>query len=107
MLREKRKHQRTALSTPVTITAPDGTSWVSQSRDISMGGVFLHGAALARIGTVVTLAFELPQGSLEVPAFVRWSTPEGFGLQFGLLGVRETHALGAFIRAHAEPRSHQ
>jgi len=69
------------------------------SRDISLGGMFLDGLCPVRIGTEVTLSFELPRlGEVKIPGFVRWTTPTGFGVQFGLIGARETHAVGALIR---------
>lgn len=73
---------------------------------MSLGGIFLAGMTPVPIGTEVGLEFTLPvRGALKVPAFVRWSTSDGFGLQFGLLGVRETHALGEFMRLGGPTRS--
>ena len=34
-----------------------------------------------------------------LPAIVRWTSPVGMGVQFGLLGVRETHAITEIVRA--------
>jgi len=64
--------------------------------------MFLDGAAPCPVGTELTLQFELPGlGPVQVPGFVRWHRADGFGVQFGLLGARETHAIGRFIRANA------
>jgi len=30
---------------------------------------------------------------LRLPGVVRWAKPNGFGVQFGSLGARETHAI--------------
>ena len=82
--------------------APTATNFESQSRDISNGGMFLDGVAPCPIGTELTLQFEMPGlGPVRVPGFVRWHRVDGFGVQFGLLGVRETHAIGRFIRANS------
>ena len=29
----------------------------------------------------------------QIPGVVRWTRPDGMGVQFGLLGARETHAI--------------
>ena len=53
------------------------------------------------VGTSVVVFLELP-GLLDedgkpavavVTSTVRWTTPQGMGVQFGPMGVRETHAL--------------
>jgi type IV pilus assembly protein PilZ len=81
-------------------------SWKTDSVDISMGGMFLSGEAPVAIGSEVTLTFELPTlGTVTLPCFVRWSSARGFGVQFGLLGARDTHAIGQLVRA--EPQAVQ
>lgn len=99
-MREKRQYQRAALTTSVTIRASDETTWEATSRDVSLGGMFLKGTCPMAVGTEVTLVFDLPRlGQVSVPAFLRWTTSDGFGVQFGLLGARETHAIGGLVRA--------
>ena len=48
-----------------------------------------------KYGTELTIIVELPgsKGDLELPGTVRWYRDEGFGVQFGLLGARETFVL--------------
>jgi type IV pilus assembly protein PilZ len=66
---------------------------------VSLGGVFLLSAEQLPLGAMVVLAFELPAlGPVELPGFVRWTNAEGFGVQFGLIGARETHAIGRIVR---------
>ena len=48
-----------------------------ETRDISIGGVFVDGISVA-FGVSVT---------------VRWVSSGGVGVQFGLIGARETHLL--------------
>jgi type IV pilus assembly protein PilZ len=61
--------------------------------------MFLGGESQAEIGAEVVLALELPKlGAVELPGFVRWTAARGFGVQFGLLGARETHAIGGLVR---------
>ena len=68
--------------------------------DISQGGMFVRTEAVVPFAESIILTLTLPGlGETDVPAFVRWTTPEGFGVQFGLLGARETHAIGAIVTA--------
>jgi hypothetical protein len=36
---------------------------------------------------------------VELPGVVRWSNEGGFGVQFGLLGARETHSIARILSA--------
>lgn len=102
-MREKRVHQRTALNVEVEARASDGTSWKADSVDISMGGMFLSGELCVAIGSEISLTFELPgMGTVTLPCFVRWTSARGFGVQFGLIGARETHAIGRVVRAQPD-----
>jgi type IV pilus assembly protein PilZ len=38
------------------------------------------------------------KGDLRLPAIVRWTKPDGFGVQFGSLGARETHAISQLLK---------
>jgi Tfp pilus assembly protein PilZ len=70
-----------------------------RSRDISQGGIFLISDQVLPVGTEVSLALELPgHGPCKIPGYVRWLKADGFGVQFGLLGARETHAIGKVVR---------
>ena len=68
-------------------------------RDISLGGAFLHTSAPAPFGAQVTVFLRLPglEQEVSVKSTVRWTKPDGMGVQFGLMGARETHALIAMI----------
>jgi hypothetical protein len=52
----------------------------------------------------VTITIRLPGGADEsrIPGVVRWNKPGGIGVQFGLLGAKETHLLAEFMR-HGKP----
>lgn len=101
-MREKRQHQRTSFVAPVEVRLPSGETIATQSHDLSLGGMFLEGGPTPPIGTVVSLTLDLPglPGST-LPAYVRWMKDGGFGVQFGLLGARETHAVGKIVRQGA------
>lgn len=98
-LREKRQHQRAVLEVPVRVVPNNGTAWETHAFDISVGGISLAGLCPVDIGTEVKLIFELSKlGKVEMPGFVRWSSARGIGVQFGLIGPRETHAIGGLVR---------
>ena len=66
--------------------------------NVSRGGAF---ATVGRLfaGTEVRLWFTLPtaDGVIEIDATVRWSTPEGVGVQFGSMRARDAYALGRYL----------
>lgn len=98
-MREKRQHHRVAYIVKVQVETASGQHLDVQSQDISQGGIFLRTEDTLPIGSPVTLTLDLPgiDGS-HVPGFVRWIKDDGFGVQFGLLGARETHAIGKVVR---------
>jgi type IV pilus assembly protein PilZ len=98
---EKRGHPRTALKAVVTCHRKDGTTFEGRSKDISIGGMYLESTEAVAFGTELTIEVSLPRtkGALRLPAVVRWTDKAGFGVQFGLLGARETHAISQLIRS--------
>lgn len=96
MLREKREHTRAIFDALVTFSGE--ASGEAHACDISVGGMFMSlgpGQPAPRVGAQVTLHFHLPGlDQVEIPGYVRWIKDEGFGVQFGLLGPRITHAIG-------------
>jgi type IV pilus assembly protein PilZ len=83
----------------VRVELSSGHSLTVQSHDISIGGSFLLSEETPPIGSPAVLHFELPGcGMCACPGFVRWVKAGGFGIQFGLLGARETHAIGKLVR---------
>lgn len=100
-MRDKRQHQRAQFTVPATLVW-EGGDLLAESVDISLGGtsIGVSGAAeLPELGASVHLALELPTlGPVKLPAFVRWVRGEAVGLQFGLIGARETHVIGRIVR---------
>jgi hypothetical protein len=97
---DKRTHQRIPFNAPLQYRLGDGSALGGNSRDISLGGMFIEAPSSPAFGVEVTVVITLPGEKLPVslPAVVRWSKPDGFGVQFGLLGARETHAITQLIR---------
>jgi len=103
-VREKRQHYRVEYGVAVRVDVSQGASLEAggfevRSRDISQGGIFLISDQPPSVGAEVTLTMELPGcGPCKIPGYVRWLKADGFGVQFGLLGARETHAIGKIVR---------
>ena len=97
---DKRSHPRVSLDIPVICALPDGSEVTGRSKDISIGGMFVFTPTSVVFGTTVQVRLSLPRARQEfvLPAVVRWTSPEGLGLQFGLLGARETHAISELLR---------
>lgn len=91
---EKRRHARNPVDLEAKVS--DGTRTLEgRARDLSVGGMFFEGEAAFAFGTKVEVSLgvlTLTHGFV-IPAVVRWTAPEGLGLQFGLLGARETHEI--------------
>ena len=103
-MEEKRRHQRKPVSIAATHeTVGIGTACEGVIRDISMGGVFIESSDVPTFGAELSIRVRLPSQSSEVtlPGIVRWVKRDGFGVQFGLLGARETHAIVEFLRRPA------
>jgi hypothetical protein len=96
---EKRRHARAVVDLPVQFARKGGSTWESGvGKDISLGGMFIETASAAPFGSEIVVRVELrtAAGSLaefDLPAIVRWVRSGGMGVQFGSLGVHETHAI--------------
>ena len=84
----------------MTCEAADGTSFAGEAKDISLGGMYVACEHAPVFGAEVTVVGKLPgvNGELRLPGVVRWSKAGGFGVQFGLLGARETHTITRLMR---------
>lgn len=99
-MQEKRTHPRVAIDLGVSCEVKDEPAFSGTGKDISLGGMFVEAEELPAFGTTLTIVTHLPGLPAEVrlPAVVRWNGPGGFGVQFGLLGARETHAITRLMR---------
>jgi Tfp pilus assembly protein PilZ len=72
-----------------------------RSKDISIGGMFIESDAPVSFGMEVSIVIRLPntKGDSRLPGTIRWLNPGGFGVQFGLLGARETHAISELLKS--------
>lgn len=96
---ENRKHPRKIIEAELTFQVGDGPPTQAQYRDVSLGGMFIETPDPLPYGAKLRLTLPLP--GLPAPAIidatVRWRKPTGMGVQFGVMGARETHALMMLI----------
>lgn len=98
---EQRRHHRSELDVPLTFVIKGKTEdFVGTARDISVGGMFIETATPAPFGSEVVLTVSLPGGGekSQLAGRVRWGRPGGMGVQFGLLGAKETHLITELSR---------
>jgi len=62
---------------------------------LSLGGMHIQSLRPAPFGANITVFLQLKGGSgpAALPGIVRWVKGDEMGVQFGLLGARETYAL--------------
>jgi hypothetical protein len=97
---DKRVHPRVNLDTEVSCQQRDSTPFTGMAKDISIGGMFIESTEILPFGTEVTIVCRVPgtKAELRLPGIVRWAKPTGFGVQFGSLGARETHAISQLLK---------
>ena len=77
-----------------------GATFAGMAKDISIGGVFVESTEVLPFGAEISIVARLPGAKADVrlPGIVRWTKPSGFGVQFGSLGARETHAISEWLK---------
>lgn len=97
-MQEKRRHPRRLVRLPIRIYPKKAEAFEGETIDLSVGGMFIGSGGKVAFGEDVEVELELPElGPTRLPAIVRWLRPEGFGVQFGLLGAKHTHALAGLV----------
>jgi hypothetical protein len=100
---ELRNYKRAPLDLALEF-GPKGSSErrAGRAKDLSVGGMYVQAENPLPFGTQLVVYAQLPgqRGTFAFPAVVRWMRPGvGMGLQFGLLGARETHAITELTKA--------
>lgn len=100
-MHDKRSHPRVPLSVDVTCEVSGGASISGRAKDISVGGMYIESETEVSFGTQVSIVLRLPNTKADsrLPGVIRWIKPGGFGVQFGLLGARETHAISELFKS--------
>lgn len=97
-MQDKRVHPRVQVELGVSCERKDGPAIAGIAKDVSMGGMFIESSESPAFGTQLTIAAKLGGVDLKLPGTVRWAKPGGFGVQFGLLGARETHVIAKLLK---------
>jgi hypothetical protein len=100
---ELRRYQRAPLDVPVEFESKshDGRH-AGRAKDISVGGMFVFAEHPVAFGVELIVHVVLPgqKAPFALQGVVRWSREgEGMGIQFGLMGARETHAITELTKA--------
>jgi hypothetical protein len=102
---EKRRFARASIDMPVIFARKGGTTWESGiGKDISIGGIYIEGSVIAPFSAEVVVRVKLATATgamadFDLPGVVRWVRSGGMGVQFGLLGAHETHAITELAKA--------
>ncbi len=89
-----REHQRVTAQISAECKS-GGAVFTGVATDVSLGGIFIETEQRPDFGSEISVVLDVggKLGSLTFAGTVRWSNARGFGMQFGLLGARETHGL--------------
>lgn len=106
VMREKRSSPRKPVDLEVELVLPDGSRCGCRCTDIGIGGAFVEANPHVEIATKIAFVVSLPGAARPstIEATVRWTTAHGMGLQFGLMGALETHALVTLLERAPTPR---
>jgi hypothetical protein len=91
-----RRHQRAPLDVSVEFVGKGSNERLrGKARDISLGGMFVETTQPLPFSSELTVHVLLPaqKAPFALPGVVRWTRDGGMGVQFGLIGARETHAI--------------
>lgn len=93
---ELRRYNRAPVEVPVEFVQKGATARSpGRSKDISIGGMFIVTDQPLPFKTELVVHLSLPghKAPFALPGVVRWTGSGGMGIQFGLLGALETHAI--------------
>ncbi len=99
---ELRRHNRTVVDVPVEFVGKGATErFAGRAKDISLGGLFVETDNPLPFSSEVIVHITLPsqKAPFALPGVVRWNRNGGMGVQFGLIGARETHAITELTRS--------
>jgi len=102
---ELRRHHRVPFTEPVVFSRKGSEKRSSgQSADISLGGMYIETTAAEPFGAELVIHVHVPgePSAFALPGIVRWTDSAGMGVQFGLLGARETHTITELVAAHED-----
>lgn len=93
---EQRKQARSVIRIIIAFQVGSGGPRIdAMCGDISLGGAFIETLTTAPFGAAIRVFIRLPGLAEEsaIDGIVRWTKPTGMGVQFGVMGARQTRAL--------------
>ena len=98
--RKQRRHTLTPIASPIDgRVLGDGRDDHCFIERVSVGGAFVLAQHIPEYGEVVTLRFGSGAQAFQVSGWVRWVEHNGFGVQCGATGARETARLAQILLA--------
>jgi len=96
---EHRQHPRKSFTKFVAFQSGAGPRIEAACQDVSLGGMYIETSEPLPYGTKLRVFMQLPglRNEAAIEAIVRWWKPTGMGVQFGVMGARETHALTTLL----------
>ena len=91
-----RRYQRSPIDVDLEFALKGATERMrGRGKDISLGGMFVQTGQPQAFSSELVVYVTLPgqRVQLTLPCIVRWVGGGGMGLQFGLIGARETYAI--------------
>jgi type IV pilus assembly protein PilZ len=98
---ELRRTPRAPIDAPVEfLIKGEAARRQGKAHDISLGGMFVETATPPNFGAEVVVYITLPgeRAPFALPGVVRWTRNGGMGVQFGLLGARETYTITEAVK---------
>ena len=101
---DNRRQTRHAVSIPAKLTV-DNISNDCMMLNLSLGGSLVTANAKYGMGQRVELEFRVPTmaDAIKVGGTVRWSNPDGVGVQFDGLRARDVWALNEYFKQLPSP----
>jgi hypothetical protein len=99
---ELRRYNRATIDVPVEFVGKGSPErFAGRAKDISLGGMFIETDKPLAFGADLVVHITLPaqKTPFALPGVVRWNRNGGMGVQFGLIGARETHAITELTRS--------
>jgi hypothetical protein len=94
-VQEHRRYERSPVDLAVEFAITPGGREAGVCRDLSVGGMHIQTQRPAPFASKVTVYAQLPgmRSASVLPGVVRWTKGNEMGVQFDMLGARETHAI--------------
>lgn len=90
---------RVAVAVAVLCEPTHGEPFAGVTTDVGLAGCHIESSHTPTFGTALVVAMRLP-GSPDLsrlPAIVRWVGKGSFGVQFGLVGARDTRIIAELM----------